>query len=590
MMRSLAILCLLTGVLVSVFVSADSIVNSRHNLSPGGPGTVKSSGVGEICVFCHTPHHGSVSAPAWNRNLPNGQTYQLYGSSTLDSSPEDPQLRSGNQSLLCLSCHDGTIAIGDFFNDRGEEPGFTFGFNDRGRLGLDLRDDHPISLRYDSSLAVSDTKLHTPGVGGANLTPLKLQDGEYLECTTCHDVHDNYFPPFLRESSLNGEICQICHDFSDWDFAGSSHATQTGQAAGSPGPWDDRRSEWRGANVRENSCFNCHTPHSAPSATRLLKDTEESTCLECHDGSVASTNIAAELNKSHKHPVTTYTNVHDPSPDAEPAVINSRHAECVDCHNPHAVRAADVGNVPGPLRNVRGVSDSGMGTEDPITEIYHLCFRCHGYSTGKPAAPTPRVHSQTNVALEFSTSNPSYHPVMGPGANPNVPSLISPLNESSLITCLDCHNSNTSSVAGGSGPDGPHGSIYPRITVRRYETADNTDESTATYALCYGCHDRDSIRGDDSFPEHSRHVRGNDVPCNACHDPHGVSSTQATSSNGFPNNTHLINFATNIVSPRSPNQVPVFEDRGTFRGQCYLVCHGMEHCPNDNCDVNSRYP
>src|SRR3990172_564811 len=115
-------------------VAADNIAATRHNLSYSGPGAVKSGTVGEICIFCHTPHHSSPQAPLWNRQLPSGQSYQLYGSSTLNSYPQDPQLRSGNMSLLCLSCHDGTIAIGDFVNPSHEEPGFIFGVNDRGRL------------------------------------------------------------------------------------------------------------------------------------------------------------------------------------------------------------------------------------------------------------------------------------------------------------------------------------------------------------------------------------------------------------------------------------------------------------------------
>ena len=90
---------------------AQDISSTRHNLSVSVTGSVTSGSVNEVCIFCHTPHHSSQSAPLWNRELPSGQTYQLYGSSTLDASPENPQLRSGNHSLLCLSCHDGTIAL-----------------------------------------------------------------------------------------------------------------------------------------------------------------------------------------------------------------------------------------------------------------------------------------------------------------------------------------------------------------------------------------------------------------------------------------------------------------------------------------------
>jgi len=108
-MRWLAILTAMLLCLVT-FAMASDISATRHNLSVSGTGSVTSGSVNEVCIFCHTPHHSSQSAPLWNRELPSGQTYQLYGSSTLDASPENPQLRSGNHSLLCLSCHDGTSA------------------------------------------------------------------------------------------------------------------------------------------------------------------------------------------------------------------------------------------------------------------------------------------------------------------------------------------------------------------------------------------------------------------------------------------------------------------------------------------------
>ena len=77
---------------------------------------------------------------------------------------------------------------------------------------------------------------------------------------------------------------------------------------------------------------------------------------------------------------------------------------------------------------------------------------------------------------------------------------------------------------------------------------------------------------DESFTEHDKHVRGEDTPCNVCHDPHGISSTQGNSTN----NSHLINFDTSIVSPRGNGDLR-FEDQGEFAGTCYLVCHGEDH-------------
>ena len=101
---------------------------------------------------------------------------------------------------------------------------------------------------------------------------------------------------------------------------------------------------------------------------------------------------------------------------------------------------------------------------------------------------------------------------------------------------------------------------------------DNTPESEFAYALCYGCHSRNSILDDESFAEHRKHVESEETPCNACHEPHGVSVTQGNSMN----NSHLINFDTSIVSPNS-SALLQFVDNGDKAGSCDLLCHGKEH-------------
>ena len=166
-------------------------------------------------------------------------------------------------------------------------------------------------------------------------------------------------------------------------------------------------------------------------------------------------------------------------------------------------------------------------------------------------------------------TNASYHPVSGIGKNMDVPSLISPLNESSIIYCTDCHASNGSGSAAG-----PHGSIYSNILKYRYETADYTQESFSAFELCYSCHSRTSILNDDSFKEHDRHIRSENTSCNACHDPHGISNGQGNSIN----NSNLINFDRNIVSAGGGGNLR-FVDTGTYSGYCQLRCHGKSHGP-----------
>ena len=87
---------------------SQSIVNTVHNLSVSGPGDVRATSESEICIFCHTPHNSLPSSPLWNKDDP-GYTYTLYHSSTVQAVPGQPD----GSSILCLSCHDGTTALGN---------------------------------------------------------------------------------------------------------------------------------------------------------------------------------------------------------------------------------------------------------------------------------------------------------------------------------------------------------------------------------------------------------------------------------------------------------------------------------------------
>ncbi|MFI4979260.1 MAG: cytochrome c3 family protein [Nevskiales bacterium] len=155
-----------------------------------------------------------------------------------------------------------------------------------------------------------------------------------------------------------------------------------------------------------------------------------------------------------------------------------------------------------------------------------------------------------------------------------MPSLIAPWTTASTVKCSDCHNNNAGPGAGGTGPKGPHGSTYPTLLERQYLKASNTAESAASYALCYKCHNRTSILGNTTFKQHNMHISGEHTPCNACHDPHGISGTQGNATN----NSKLINFDTTIVKPSSGGLLK-FVSTGTNKGSCYLTCHGENHNP-----------
>ncbi len=249
-----------------------------------------------------------------------------------------------------------------------------------------------------------------------------------------------------------------------------------------------------------------------------------------------------------------------------------RHVACEDCHNPHAANsaAASAPNASGALAGVAGINTSGSLVK-PVASEYELCFRCHGDSVARGAARVPRQFPETNKRLQFSSANLSYHPVTAIGKNPSVPSLLPSYTPSSQIYCTDCHNSDDGPAAGGTGPKGPHGSIYTPLLERQQILTDGSAEGPDAYALCYKCHNRSIVLSDQSFKGHLSHVTTYNIACTTCHDSHGTV------------NAHLINFNTTYVSANSTNGIMTYTGSQASPSTCTLNCHS----PGYNVDHNN---
>lgn len=527
----------LIGVLILAAATAvaqqESVVDSLHNLSVSGPGTVKAASEGEICIFCHTPHNATPIQPLWNRYMPM-DAYTVYQSRALDAQPDQPT----GTSKMCLSCHDGTIALGQVASRDIPIPmmgGATTMPIGPSNLGTDLSDDHPISFRYDNALAAKDAHLKPP----SQLPPeIKLDSNSEVQCTTCHDPHNNALGNFLVLSMIDSQLCCSCHQIDSTTVTGHS------------------------------DCTGCHTSHSSESGPYLLRRVNQSrTCLRCHDGThPPAPNILSDMNKLNVHDTDRVVDPPDPVPFM---------AACIDCHDPHTMKTgvASAPDIHPAFGDIDGVNASGSFVEIASYE-FEVCFKCHG---DHPATDpwVSRIITQNNTRLEFEPGAISYHPVEAPGRNLDVPSLLPGWTVNSLVYCGDCHGSDTGVRAGGSGPDGVHGSNLEPNLLLNYETADYTNESTQAYALCYKCHDRSSILNNESFKEHSKHIRGENASCATCHDAHGISSAQGTSTG----NSYLINFDRTIVFPDRRYGRLDFIDEGRFAGRCYLRCHGEDHNP-----------
>ena len=215
--------------LVSGSAMAAGVYDTKHNLSSSGSGTIKSTDQSEICVFCHTPHDAikNNNIPLWNHSLSSVASYGVYQSPTMNAADLTDVGTGGDitkvaVSNLCLSCHDGTVAINSFNNPSNMSPTTTMVGTAGGKLpagnsnlGTDLTNDHPVNFTYNTALATADGTLRDPvTASGSGLTNgAKLFNGK-LHCASCHDPHSSADPSgkaFLRGSMTNSALCMGCH-------------------------------------------------------------------------------------------------------------------------------------------------------------------------------------------------------------------------------------------------------------------------------------------------------------------------------------------------------------------------------------------
>ncbi len=219
-----------------------TILGTKHDFTGlnARVGVTAMSGVafsdyGSPCVYCHIPpdKKGADSAekggnPGWNRFLPNPDSYALYDSRSLENKVRTPS----PISLLCLSCHDGTMALDmTVFKPNGWNSSQDAALHVRlnggndlmscgkchngsvahsieiKHLGTDLRNDHPISMQY-AGLNQKDVDFWKPDGPYGFDNGVKLYDGK-VECATCHNVHNPDINLLLRATS--DRLCETCH-------------------------------------------------------------------------------------------------------------------------------------------------------------------------------------------------------------------------------------------------------------------------------------------------------------------------------------------------------------------------------------------
>lgn len=195
--------------------SVAQITGSAHDFS----GEVWSGG--EICLPCHTPHNADTTvsdSPLWNHEVTTA-IFTVYSSPTLEVTPGQPT----GVSKLCLSCHDGTVALDSFGGTAG-----TVFISPSASLTTDLSDDHPVcfdlpqyngadATHHDDTPICSNCHFSGGGVPWASSPSSPRAELPFfdrrLECATCHDAHNTLgLMSMLRKTVEGSAICLHCHN------------------------------------------------------------------------------------------------------------------------------------------------------------------------------------------------------------------------------------------------------------------------------------------------------------------------------------------------------------------------------------------
>ncbi|TAK51079.1 MAG: hypothetical protein EPO24_16215 [Bacteroidetes bacterium] len=477
------------GTAISLFAQSQTqskMLNTKHNLSASGPGTIKATTEKDICVFCHTPHVPKEygSAQLWNHKSSTSE-YTLYTSDYLKSltytAPNQPNLRS----KLCLSCHDGTIAVGEVYNNEGvssitmQNNVTTMPETSPGNLGTSLTNDHPVGYLYDNTKDPELVARTWPWE-----TPVKLDPDAAtgtVECITCHEPHDDTYTKFLRMDNTDAALCGFCHQKTGWAESAHKNSTQFYQSSEDANP----------TTVGEWACRSCHQSHGGPSSQFLLSKAEEQTCFTsgCHGNTLTgknTKNIQSEYDKLYAHPTILISGKHKNPDDDKSLGVLSRHAECQDCHNSHRARTGlhtpGSNTISEVLKGTRGVISQGAHAweqpksfveANPVVQENQICYKCHSYYgfgdavNGVTTIIGPSGEYMTDQAMEFNPANSSAHPVQvsldvqDGSPMPRALTATQMTGDWSMVGsqtmyCSDCHGNDQ--VTSASVPQGPHGS------------------------------------------------------------------------------------------------------------------------------------
>jgi len=217
------------------------IAGTDHDFSDiGNPAT-------GLCTFCHTPHRAISTLLLWNHTL-SGANYSWDVPATTAGTPF-PTFKGDTYkgpTAKCLSCHDGSVAVGDiaWFNGGPAQLDNTkHEWPDKHNVGAtggvlgSMKGNHPVAMPYPYQNLANKYNGSTTGAAaelaewqGTPLSPIRIfnDDGAGnitagavagktgLECSSCHDPHNkasvgDYFLRGELGGKTTAYICLKCH-------------------------------------------------------------------------------------------------------------------------------------------------------------------------------------------------------------------------------------------------------------------------------------------------------------------------------------------------------------------------------------------
>ncbi|KAA3618883.1 MAG: hypothetical protein DWQ05_05810 [Calditrichaeota bacterium] len=413
----------------------------------------------------------AMDAPHWGNDIDCMSCHMLHNN-------EGMQLTKVNGNAnLCMSCH----------NPVGVASGMPFSEADKAIPGTS-------GTSHAWEVPATNWEFGAELPTNAEMS-LRVLDGKIV-CSTCHNQHNQNFPPFLRDTNAGNALCKDCHSIRNVGSYRDNTNSRGSHPVGIAYPGSDSRffPSIQNPNLplyeqNKIECTTCHSPHYATSGNAnnglgdgfLLREAnDEQLCQDCH----------------------TYT--------------NHMGQGCTQCHNSHDPARSNILLVRESLstpnsgtKSVVFTSESGTNSfADGNTTFDGICEVCHtntNHHQNDGTAPGGQAHHNGENCLICHSHADSFE------ASADVP----PPHDT--FACIVCHSDPTTYVVDAVIPNSDCEVCHTPSTLKTHFSEHYTDPVTGQLLdlLCVDCHNPMStqinIRSNENLDFIRTTIRGNSV-------------------------------------------------------------------------------